>query len=229
MKIQMQMNKDSFLGDIKDFISKSVKIDSKGTNTLNCNNCFRCNDNYAEEKQIIEDLKNKKFKTSKEQGDCLEILLKKMFKRIELISSFNVTNKDTSLGQIDIILNPIDDTIYDILGLTSDHPNCLIGECKNYKSDGVSREEIEKTCWRSAKGKALSFFIARSYKKTAVDEIMEFNRYRNNILSTYEGVYIIPITIDMLETVISEHINFCYFIRWAIQSSKTIMSINNYL
>ena len=98
-----------------------------------------------------------------------------MFNRFSLISSFSVTNRDTALGQIDINLIPIDETIYDIWKMTRDYPCCLIGECKNYKSDKVARPEIEKMCWRVSKGQALGFFIAPSYKQTAIQEIDEFH------------------------------------------------------
>ncbi|OYQ63722.1 hypothetical protein B9G53_15525 [Pseudanabaena sp. SR411] len=145
-----------------------------------------------------------------------------------MINSFDVTNKDTALGQIDINLIAVDNSLYDVWGMVNDYPSNLIGECKNYSSEKVSRPEIEKTCWRSAKGKALSFFIGNGYKETAISEIGEFNLYKNQIINNGNGVYIVPISISMLEVVIDNNLNFCYFIKWAIKASK-MMAIANYL
>lgn len=224
----MAVNPDQFLSDIKDFIDKSVTIDSQKRNAIHCNNVFSFDNNYEEEREILSKIKAANYKNRKEQGDVLEELLKKLFNRITLISSFSVSNRDTALGQIDINLLTLDEVIYEIWGMIGDYPSCLIGECKNYKSDGVSRPEIEKTCWRACKGQALSFFIGKSFKEPAIQEISEFNLYKQSFLSRSHGVYIIPMTIGMLEVVISHDLNFCYFIRWAIQASKK-MTIANYL
>jgi hypothetical protein len=224
----MVINRDQFLLDIKYFINKSVTIDSQKRNAMNCNNAFSFDNNYEEEKEILYKIKLANYKNKKEQGDVLEELLKKLFNRIIFINSFSVTNRDTALGQIDISLTTIDETIYEIWGMIGDYPSCLIGECKNYKSNGVSRPEIEKTCWRACKGQALSFFIGKSFKEPAIQEIGNFNLYKQSFLSRSHGVYIIPMTIDMLDVVISHDLNFCYFIRWAIQASKK-MAIANYL
>lgn len=83
-------------------------------------------------------------------------------------------------------------------------------------------------CWRASKGQALSFFIAPGFKQPAIEEISDFNLYRENILKKSQGVYIIPITLKMLEIIIDNNLNFCYFTRWAIQSSRQ-MAIANYL
>jgi hypothetical protein len=224
------MSCDKFLVDIQDFIQKSIKNDTHRNkkNSLNCNNSFNCNDKYLEEKEILKRIRDKNYKTTTEQGNLLEELVKKLFNRISLISSLSVTNRDTALGQIDINLIPIDTTIYDIWGLVGDYPEALTGECKNYKSDKVGRPEIEKTCWRAGKGTALSFFFAASYTQDALQEIAYFNLHKRSIFKKSQGVYIVPITLEMLDVVISNHLNFCYFIRWAIESSKK-MKISNYL
>lgn len=84
-------------------------------------------------------------------------------------------------------------------------------------------------CWRTIKGQALSFFIAPSYTQEAIKEIGEFHSCKESLLKKSEGVYIIPITIPMLDIVITNNLNFCYFIRWAIETTKRKMAIANYL
>ena len=224
------MDENKFLLDIRDYISKSINFDKKQKNSMNCDNCFCFNDNYTEEKEILSQIKSGNFQNTTEQGNLLENLLKNLFNRFELISSFSVTNRDTALGQIDINLTPIDETIYDIWKMIGDYPYCLIGECKNkLKSKPVEREEIEKMCWRTSKAQALNFFIGSSYTQPAIKEIGEFHSCKESILKKSEGVYIIPITISMLDIFISNNLNFCYFIRWAIETTKRKMAIANYL
>jgi hypothetical protein len=222
------MDCDKFLIDIQDFVDKSIKNDTCKRNILTCNNIFSCTDDYKEERDILNTIKAGNFKTTKIQGDLLEDLLKKLFNRISLISSLSITNRDTALGQIDISLMTVDETVYEIWGLVGDCPSGLIGECKNYQSEKVARPEIEKTCWRACKGRALSFFIGPSFKEPAIQEMRNFNLYKRSIFHRSEGVYIVPITLSMLDIITSNNLNFCYFIRWAIQASKD-MKIANYL
>ncbi len=118
--------------------------------------------------------------------------------------------------------------LYTIWGISNNIPRTIIGECKNYPKDPVGRPEIEKICWRTCKGGCLSFFIGFELTKPALDEIGYFNQNKDSICLNCEGSLIIPITILMLETIIENDINFCYFIRWALQASK-IMSITNYI
>lgn len=224
----MAMNSDLFLRDIQDFVKKSTENDALKKDVLTCNNIFKFDDKYDKEKEILLKIRSGNYSTTTEQGNLLEELLKSLFGKISLISSLSVTNKDTGLGQIDINLLTVDETIFDVWGMVGDHPDCMIGECKNYTTAGVARPEIEKTCWRAGKGRALSFFISKSYKLPAVEEISDFNLCKQTFLKNSQGVYIIPITIDMLDVIISNDINFCYFIRWAILSSKK-MAIANYL
>ena len=207
------MDCDKFFLDIKDFINKSIQNDAHKRDVLTCNNTFRCADGYEDEKEILTKIKSGVYKNTKEQGDLLEDLIKKLFNRMSLISSLSVTNKDTALGQIDINLITVDDTVYEVWGMVGDCPSCLIGECKNYQSDKVARPEIEKTCWRACKGRALSFFIGPSYKETAIEEISDFNLHKQSIFHESQGVYIVPITLGMLDVIISNDLNFCYFIR----------------
>lgn len=174
---------------------------------------FDLKDNYREEKEILSKIKVGNYSTTTTQGDLLERLLKSLFGRIALISSFSVTNRDTFLGQIDISLIAIDELIYELWGLIEDCPSYSIGECKNYKSEKVSRTEIEKSCWRAGKGGALSFFIGKDFTKDATKEIGCFNTIKETIFVKSKGVYIVPFTVDMMDVVISNDLNFCYFIR----------------
>ena len=223
------MDRDKFLADITRYISKSINHYKRKTNSINCSNCFDCTDSYRKEKEILNKISIGNYTTTKEQGDALEELLKLLFDRIDVLHSFDVTDRDTALGQIDISLIPLDNTLYEILGMTEDSPSCLIGECKNYKDPKkVGREDIEKTCWRASKGKGLSFFIGNAYTQKAIEETSEFNLYRESILRESRGVYIVPITISMIKIIVENDLNFCFFIRWAIQSSKK-MAIANYL
>lgn len=105
------MDEDKFLIDIKDYINKRIDFDIQKKDFMNCNNCFSCDDEYKLEKEIIQKIKSKDFQNTTEQGNLLENLVKSLFKRITLISSLSVTNKDTALRQIDINLIPIDETI----------------------------------------------------------------------------------------------------------------------
>ena len=132
------------------------------------------------------------------------------------------------MGQTDIQLLPIDNRLYEIWGIRDCPPMSIIGECKNYPKDPVGREEIEKICWRTCKGGCLSFFITFDFTQPALDEIAYFNRHKNDLCIKGEGALIVPITIFMLETIITNNINFCYFIRWAILYSKD-MNIANYI
>jgi hypothetical protein len=223
------MDRNKFLLDIQDYINKSTQNNQRKSNLLTCDNIFKLEDGYKEEKRILSEIKAGNHSTTTNQGDLLEKLLKNLFDRISLISNFSVTNRDTFIGQIDVILTTIDTTIYEIWGLTGDCPSYLIGECKNYKKSNVSRPEIEKSCWRAGKGKALSFFVGKQFSEDAVKEIGYFNLIKGTIFVESKGIYIVPFTLDMIDVVISNDLNFCYFIRWAIQLSINGMSIANYL
>ncbi len=215
-----------FIDDLEDYIKKKQHFDLL-KNEICCGNCFQNSDLYNYEKKLVEKIRQGNYKNTKERGDILEDLLKSIFQRISLVNSLSVTNRDTSLGQIDLILTPLDNTLFDIWGLVADYPEGIIGECKNYQ-DSVGREEIEKFCWRVSKGQQLGFFVATKYTKGACDEIGWINKCKQLILVKNSGVYIVPITLEMVECVISQNMNFCYFIEWSIKLSKN-MAITNYL
>ncbi|MDZ8088482.1 MAG: hypothetical protein RMY16_23405 [Nostoc sp. DedQUE12b] len=221
------MDNNQFLNEINSYISKAS---FRKTNSINCENIFDITDLYIKEKECLDKILNKKFKNTTEQGNLLEELVKLLFKRIDLIHSIEITNRDTTLGQIDIQLLPVDEVIYDVWGMIKEKPKFMIGECKNFskKQDKVDRPEIEKICWRSCKGGCLSFFIGYGYTQDAIDEIAYFNNNKDSICFKHQGAFIIPLTLSMLETIILNKINFCYFIKWAIFTSR-MMSIANYL
>jgi hypothetical protein len=219
--------KEKFIEDLNRFISKvqSVEIDNPTT----CETVFSNSDEYAEEKIYLQEIASQNFATTKDRGDALEKLILKIFNRIDLLDSISMTRKETTLGQLDLQIVTVKDYIYDVWGIIRDKPNAdyIIGECKNY-TNPVGRPEIERVCWRAIKGSCLAFFIATEYTKDALDEIGYFNQNIKNILPNSNGLYIIPISISMIEAIIENNINFCYFIKWAIKNSK-IMSIINYL
>jgi hypothetical protein len=230
------VEKDYFLNDLKDYIKKSEESNLLFENSIGCEHIFENNDNYILENEIFSKIEAQNFSTTKEQGDLLEDLVKSLFSRIKLIATINKTNMDTALGQVDIQLIPVSERFYSILGLVNEIPKGIIGECKNYyekkgskKTGKVSREEIEKMCWRSCKGGCLSFFIGPDYTREAIKEITEFNKHKASICIQSKGLFIIPLSIHMLKAIIHNNLNFCYFIKWAIETTRNNMSITNYL
>jgi len=223
------MTKDKFLADIDLFIKKT-EAHCCHKNAISCNNVFENADLYAIEKDLLDKILAGNFSNSKEQGDSLENLVKLLFGKIQLVHSIEVTNKDITLGQIDIQLVPIDDALFEVWGLHTQRPEGIIGECKNYskKKEPIGRPEIEKICWRTCKGGCLSFFIAYGYTEDAINEISYFNSNKKSLCYKHQGALIVPLTLSMLELVIQNKINFCYFIKWAISTSR-MMNIANYL
>ncbi|WP_319420031.1 hypothetical protein [Pleurocapsa sp. FMAR1] len=219
--------KEKFIEDLNRFISKVQSAEINNPTT--CATIFSNSDQYADEKAYLEELATENFSTAKDRGDALEKLIIKIFNRIDLLDGISITRKETVLGQLDLQLVTVRDFIYDVWGMTRDKPTVeyMIGECKNY-TNPVGRPEIERICWRATKGACLAFFIATEYTKDALDEIAYFNQNKQNLLLNSNGVYVIPISISMIEAIVNNNINFCYFIKWAIKNSK-IMSIVNYL
>jgi len=218
--------KQKFIEDLERFIHKVKKCEGESTT---CETVFSNSDSYCQERAYLRELALNKFKTTKERGDVLENLVQSIFNRIDLLDGITVTRKQTLLGQLDLQLVTLRDYIYDIWGMFSDKPESdyIVGECKNYTTP-VGRDEIERACWRASKGSCLFFFIATSYTQPALDEIAYFNKQRDTILIKHKGVYIVPLSLPMIEAVIANDINFCYFLKWAIKHSK-IMTIINYL
>jgi hypothetical protein len=220
-----------FVDSLKEFVQKNEKISHR--DQLTCENCFENVDNYKEEKELLAKIKAGVFENPTDQGNALERLIKSLFNKITLINSVKITNKETALGQIDIILIPLCGNLYDVWGLIGESPQGVIGECKNYgqnkSKNKVSRPEIEKSCWRACKGGCLSFFIGHEYTQDAIAEVAEYNSNKNLLCTKCQGAYIVPLKLYMIEAVVENDINFCYFIKWAIATSKTITSIANYL
>ena len=221
------MDKSQFIEEISNFIEKEKNLELK--NELTCDNIFKNSDLYIQEKKLLNQIAAGLFKTTKEQGDALEAVIKSLFKRINLIHNVEVTTKETAIGQIDIVLIPLRENIYDVLGLSFEKPKGLIGECKNYIKNKVSRPEIEKSCWRACKGGCLSFFIGVGYTDDAITEISEYNINKEYLCTKHTGAYIVPLSIDMIQEIVNNDINFCYFIKWAINVSKNITAISSYL
>jgi hypothetical protein len=219
--------REKFIEDLNRFISKVQSAENNNPTT--CATIFSNYDRYSKEKIYLQEIASETFSTTKDRGDALEKLILEIFNRIELLDSISMTRKETALGQLDLQMVTVEDYIYDIWGMIRDKPEAeyIIGECKNY-TNPVGRPEIERVCWRAIKGGCLAFFIATEYTQDALDEVAYFNLNIKNILPNFNGVYIIPISISMIEAIVENDINFCYFIKWAIKNSK-IMSIVNYL
>ncbi len=219
--------REKFIEDLNRFISKVQSVENNNPTT--CATIFSNSDRYSKEKIYLQEIASETFSTTKDRGDALEKLILEIFNRIELLDGISMTRKETALGQLDLQMVTVRDYIYDVWGMIRDKPavEYIIGECKNY-TNPVGRPEIERICWRASKGACLAFFIATEYTQDAINEIADFNQNRQNILINSNGVYVIPISISMIEAIVENDINFCYFIKWAIKNSK-IMSIANYL
>jgi hypothetical protein len=220
--------KQKFIEDLTECIRKEKICESDSTT---CETVFSNSDSYLNEKIYLQEISSDSFNTTKDRGDALENLVRSIFNKIDLLDGISVPRKQTVLGQIDLQISTVRDYIYDIWGMACEKPDVdyIIGECKNYASP-VGRPEIERICWRASKGGCLAFFIATEYTQDSLDEIGFFNNKNNRarILCRHEGVYVIPLSLSMIEAVVENNINFCYFIKWAIRHSK-LMSITNYL
>jgi hypothetical protein len=223
---------ESFLKDISKFIENAQRIAEK-RGSYHCGNCFENENQYDEEKELIREILDNQFSSQKVKGDCLEKLIKKLFSRIQILQSVDCTSYESNIGQIDIQINMLEeDTSFDVLlGIKRDFPSGIIGECKNYpnKDSKVSREDIEKMCWRTCKRGCVSFFISFYFTGPAIAEIGAFNLNCCDICCRCgPNSRIVPITIDMISLIIENNINFCYFLKWAFHSTR-LMSINSYL
>jgi hypothetical protein len=217
-----------FLNDLNDYIIR-LQI-NETANSLNCGNCFNNLDSYENEKIILKEINESNYRNTKEQGDALERLVKSLFKRIPLIYSVELTGKSIDIGQTDIQLYPIADSevFYGIWGIKDEKPKSIIGECKNHPKQNVNNSEIEKMCWRTCKSGSLTFFVGFDYSEDALNEIAYFNEHKDEICHKTKGSLIVPLNFYMLEAIIKQNINFCYFINWAILLSPK-MSIKGYI
>ncbi|MGD1902699.1 MAG: hypothetical protein ACFB9N_10720 [Geitlerinemataceae cyanobacterium] len=159
----------------------------------------------------------------------LEDLMRKLFHRFDLAEPYSRNTCDTGIGQVDLILTAISDEFYEILGL-KDKPKGIVGECKNYKpSKALGRPIVEQMCWRSIKGGSLILVVAKEFTKDSQKEISFFNGFVRTLKDHPGNAILIPITLEMIDVVLNENINFCYFLRWAIQGTQNNMAISNYL
>jgi hypothetical protein len=225
------VKKEAFLKDLNSFIEKNESLSRR--DQLTCANCFENNDNYSKEKALIAIVKSNDFSNTSQKGDALENLMKSLFDKISLIDSTEVTNKSTAIGQIDLLLTPLRSNLYDIWGLASEKPKGIIGECKNYtkikSQNKISKQDIEKSCWRACKSDCLSFFIGPEYTEDARLEVAYYNNHKHLLCTNHIGALLVPISLQMIETVVENNVNFCYFIYWAIMKSHSVAPILNYL
>jgi hypothetical protein len=227
----MMINKEAFLKDLNSFIEKDKNLSIR--DQLTCSNCFENTDDYSEEKALISVIKSNNFSSTSQKGDALEKLMKSLFNTVSLIASTEVTNKYTAIGQIDLLLTPLRSNLYDIWGLASEKPKGIVGECKNYtkvkNQNKISKQEIEKSCWRACKSGCLSFFIGPEYTKDALSEVAYYNNNKHLLCTNHTGALLVPISLPMIEIIIENNINFCYFIYWAVMKSQGVAPILNYL
>jgi hypothetical protein len=225
------MREDAFLKDLSSFIQKDEKLSRR--DQLTCANCFENINCYDKERDLISIVKSDDFSNTLEKGNALEDLMKSLFNMVSLINSTEVTNKSTAIGQIDLLLTPLRSNLYDIWGLASEKPKGIIGECKNYtkvkQQNKISKQEIEKSCWRACKSGSLSFFIGPEYTEDARLEVAYYNNHKHLLCTNHTGALLVPISLPMIELVIENNINFCYFIYWSIMKSRGVAPILNYL
>jgi hypothetical protein len=209
---------------------KYLKFASK-SDCVHCGNCFDHDDKYQSELGILTQIESSsEQKTTKGKGDLLEELLESLFRRFDTVEPFSRNTCDTGIGQIDLLVTVIADEFYDVLGLFK-KPKGIIGECKNYDSSGsLGRPIIEQMCWRSVKGSVLVFVVAKKFSKDSQKEIGDFNNLAPKIVKDFpDDAILVPITLEMISVVLKEDLNFCYFLKWAIQATKHNMAISNYL
>jgi hypothetical protein len=230
-----KLSKDDYFNSLKSELDNWIRevsfSESIMPNSVNLAAMFDSSNSYRYESEMLAEVFAEQSNTKK-QGDALESLIKSLFKRVKLFHSVEITNKDITLGQVDIQIIPIHSSAYDLFGVDGCHkPKLIIGECKNYKksnSGKISKEEVEKTCWRSLKGNCLTFLIGYGYTRDALHEISYYNSNIRFLCQDSSPSKIIPLTISMIEFLVQEDVNFCYFLRWAIEMS-TSMNINNYI
>ncbi len=71
--------------------------------------------------------------------------------------------------------------------------------------------------------------VAKEFTKDSQKEISFFNGFVRTLKDHPGNAILIPITLEMIDVVLNENINFCYFLRWAIQGTQNNMAISNYL
>lgn len=224
-----EKKKEVFLQELKCTISRMESIESHDENSVGCKDLFNGEEMYDEEEKLFLQVTSS-HKNTTEQGDALENLLKKLFNRIQFLDCVAVTNKDIAIGQIDLQLNVISDRAYKFLGLIDESPLGLMGECKNYGfNKKVPKDDIEKICWRCCKSGFLSFFIGANFTSGALNEIDTFNLNKRDFCVKNHGVYIVPIDLEMLQVVIENKINFCYFVKWLVNRAYSNSQITSHL
>lgn len=217
--------------EINEFKQKAEYGESLASHSVGCGDIFDSDNLYVDESDYIKIVLAPANSTT-QQGDSLEELIKRFFRRVKLVHTVNTTNKEISLGQIDIQITPMNEMLYDLLGIPqSPKPQFIMGECKNYQSSHnkkIPKEDVEKSCWRTLKGNCITFLFGYGYTQDALDEIGYYNSHVSTLCPGSKNSRVVPITISMLECIIDRKINFCYFLRWSIEMSRQ-MSINNYI
>lgn len=221
--------KSLFLSQLQVFLEREANYSRVYEGVTSCEDAFDNEDGYEKERKLLQENKQNNLDSNR-KGEILEEIVFSLFSRIASLEVVNRNQAKTSLGQIDLQVLISDKSAYDILGLIPrPSSDLIIGECKNFKGKPIELENIEKACWRSCKGRSLQFFIGTKYTQAAIDEIRHFNSYKQTIFLGSEGVWMVPITIDMIEAVVENNINFLSFLKWSIKYSINQMVIAQYL
>lgn len=221
--------KDLFLSQLQTFLKKEAAYSKRLNEVASCSDFFNNEDGYEKERRLLQENKQSNL-SSNRRGEILEEIVFSLFNRVEILEVLNRNKAQTLIGQIDLQALVIHESAYDILGLRPrPKSDLIIGECKNLRNKSVELENIEKACWRSCKSTSLQFFIGTKYTTEAINEVKHFNSCKEMIFVDSKGVWIIPITIDMIEVVIENNINFLSFLKWSIKHSIGQMVIVQYL
>lgn len=181
----------------------------------------------------MKDANHIKTLNSTEQGNLLENFMKTFFSRIVVFKPSIKSNSRTFIGQIDISLTPVSESVFSVFNTPKTQPTGIIGECKNYikgeKSDNrVGKTEIEKICWRACKTGFLCFYIGSEYTLDAKQEIGYFNAEKSGICMRHKSSLIVPLTVSLIESVVENNINLAYLLKWSINASQNF-TIDNYI
>lgn len=164
--------------------------------------------------KIIENIKLDNFKTTKEKGNALEFLMKKIFKAENIFKVYQ--NVHTSSNEIDLVIqiqsNGLIFNLNTVLGIQGDK---ILVECKNYK------KKIDVT-WVGKFAHLLNHhdidygIIFSKYSLTGIKKgKLTWNQAAGLVKKFYlkHSKSIINITLDEIKDIISEDKSFVEFLK----------------
>lgn len=95
----MVLQTQAFLTEIQRFITNCQALEQRVNNSVHCGNSFENSDSYSFERSCLEAIRSGNYRTTSDQGNTLEFLVKSLFNRISLVNCLEVTNRETELGQ----------------------------------------------------------------------------------------------------------------------------------